>query len=58
MKSIKLTAGTKFILLAALLAALVAVPFVITNKYVLHVIISCFIYSCLALSLKLIIGLT
>ena len=58
MKSIKLTAGTKFILLAALLAALVAVPFVITNKYVLHVIISCFIYSCLALRLNLIIGLT
>ncbi len=58
MKLIKLTAGKKLILLGVLLAALVAVPFLIKDTYILHVIILCFIYSCLALSLNLIIGLT
>lgn len=55
---IKLTAGMKPVLPALLLGTLAVVPFVITNKYVLHVMISCFIYACLALSLNLIIGLT
>jgi branched-chain amino acid transport system permease protein len=58
MKSIKLTTGTKTILLGIFTAALFIVPFIIKDTYILHVIISCFIYSCLALSLNLIIGLT
>ncbi len=55
-KKFRLTARIKLILLLVLLAALIMVPFIVTNKYILHIIIFCFIYSCLTLSLNLIIG--
>lgn len=58
LKTFKISPKNKAILLAVLVAALVAVPFIITDKYILHIIIACFIYSCLALSLNLIIGLS
>lgn len=58
LKAFKLTRRMKIILLLALLAALIVIPFVIKDKYILHIIISCFIYACLALSLNLIIGLS
>lgn len=35
---------------------LAAAPHIITNRYVLHIIILCSMYSCLALSLNMIIG--
>ena len=57
-KTFRISQKNKSILLAVLVAALVAVPFIITDKYILHIIIACFIYSCLALSLNLIIGLS
>ena len=46
----------KYIILSIVVVILGAVPFVITQKYVLNVITLCFMYSCLALSLNLIIG--
>ncbi len=55
-KSIRLTPFMKKILILALVVALIIVPFVVSNKYLLHIIIFCFMYSCLALSLNLIIG--
>lgn len=54
----KLTPKKKSALLLIVLAILIAIPFVITDKYILHIIIACFVYSCLALSLNLIIGLS
>ncbi len=56
LKLLKLTKKQQLYLLLALLAALIVVPFVITDMYILHIIISCFIYASLALSLNLIIG--
>lgn len=56
LKLLILTKKQQLYLLMALLAALIAVPFVISNSYILHIIISCFIYASLALSLNLIIG--
>jgi branched-chain amino acid transport system permease protein len=53
---IKLSRKTKFIFMIALLIAAFVCPLVITNKYTLHILISCFIYACLTLSLNLIIG--
>jgi len=47
---------TQLIFMIILLVAAFACPLVITNKYTLHIIISCFIYACLTLSLNLIIG--
>ncbi len=58
LKSIKLSGRIKGVLLAVLMVSLLIIPFIITNKYILHIIISCFIYSCLALSLNLIIGVS
>lgn len=57
-KSIFLSDRAKKVFFIALLAVLVALPFLVTNKYFLHIIISCFIYACLALSLNLVIGFT
>ncbi len=58
LKSIHISRGMKMILLAVLMVLLLIIPFVVTNKYILHIIISCFIYSCLSLSLNLIIGVS
>lgn len=46
----------KNVALLLLIVILSALPFVITQQYILNVIILCFMYSCLALSLNLIIG--
>ncbi len=35
---------------------LIAIPHIVTNKYMLHIIILCCMYACLALSLNMIIG--
>jgi branched-chain amino acid transport system permease protein len=47
---------TKKIILTAVLIFLVLAPEIITNLYILHIFISCFIYIALTLSLNLIIG--
>lgn len=52
----KLSNKTKLILMILAGLAALLCPFIITSKYTLHVIISCFIYACLTLSLNLIIG--
>lgn len=46
----------KAIVLLALLAVLIAVPLVITQNYIIHIVINCFIYITLSLSLNLILG--
>ena len=56
LKSFKLGKKTKSILLIILMIIMLLIPFIITNKYVLHIIIVCCIYACLTLSLNLIIG--
>jgi len=53
---IKLSQKTKLILMIILITAAFLCPLIITNKYTLHILISCFIYACLTLSLNLIIG--
>lgn len=55
-KNFHLTYGMKLVLLIISILILMAGPFVIINKYILHIIISCFIYAGLTLSLNLIIG--
>ncbi len=51
-----LPAYSKMVLMPVLVLALIAAPAVITNKYMLHIIILCSMYSCLALSLNMVIG--
>jgi len=46
----------KAIVLLALLAVLIALPLVITQNYIIHIVINCFIYITLSLSLNLILG--
>jgi branched-chain amino acid transport system permease protein len=46
----------KMITLAALLAVLVIFPLVVTQSYIVHIVINCFIYITLSLSLNLILG--
>jgi branched-chain amino acid transport system permease protein len=46
----------KAMVLLALLAVLVMLPMVITQNYIIHIVINCFIYITLSLSLNLIIG--
>lgn len=53
---IKLTFLQRTILLIVLAIVVVAAPFVISDRYTLHVIILCALYGCLTLSLNLIIG--
>ncbi|MFT3985000.1 MAG: branched-chain amino acid ABC transporter permease [Lachnospiraceae bacterium] len=53
---IRLTKRQKEAALFACLLLLIIFPFIVTNKYTLHVIILCFMYACLTLSLNLIIG--
>ena len=55
-KNIKLTKKQKLIALVILTALIIIFPFVVTDKYTLHVIILCSMYACLTLSLNLIIG--
>lgn len=52
----KLSEKNKVILLFALILFLLLVPFIIKNTYTLHIMILCFMYACLTLSLNLIIG--
>lgn len=53
---IKLSPKQKTGMLVVLFVVLLALPNVITDRYVLHILITCMIYACLALSLNLIIG--
>ena len=46
----------KNVALLLLIIVLSVLPFMVTQQYILNVIILCFMYSCLALSLNLIIG--
>lgn len=46
----------KIVVFAVLLGIIIAAPFIISNRYVLHIIILCGMYACLTLSLNLIIG--
>ena len=55
-KSVKLNKTQKFAMLIILIAFIIVFPFVIHDKYTLHVIILCSMYACLTLSLNLIIG--
>jgi len=46
----------KALVLSGLLALLLVIPLVITQSYIIHIIINCFIYITLSLSLNLILG--
>lgn len=50
------TKKQKVLALSICLLLLIAFPFFVTNKYALHIVILCFMYACLTLSLNLIIG--
>jgi len=52
----KLSYLQKMIILIVGLIGLIVLPIVIDSTYILHIVISCFMYSCLTLSLNLIIG--
>ncbi|HOO28695.1 MAG TPA: branched-chain amino acid ABC transporter permease [Lachnospiraceae bacterium] len=56
LSEIKLTQKQKTIALIICMLLLIVFPFIVTNKYMLHIIILCFMYACLTLSLNLIIG--
>lgn len=56
LEKLKLSHKHKLILLCITLICLLVLPFIITNKYTLHIIITCFMYASLTLSLNLIIG--
>ena len=47
---------TKAVVLIVFIVLLIVAPMFITNKYMLHIIIICSMYSCLALSLNMVIG--
>lgn len=55
-KETKLSQKQKKIALIVSLILIIMLPFVVTSKYALHIIILCCMYSCLTLSLNLIIG--
>ncbi len=55
-KKLKLSYIQKNICLLILVVILGLLPLIISQQYILNVIILCFMYSCLALSLNLIIG--
>lgn len=55
-KEVKLNKTQKLIAMLVLIALIIALPFIIQDKYTLHVLILCSIYACLTLSLNLIIG--
>jgi len=46
----------KAMLLLAMLAALLVFPLIMTQNYIIHIVINCFIYITLSLSLNIIIG--
>lgn len=56
LRKITLTKKQKLIALIVCTLLLLVFPFIVTNKYTLHIIILCFMYACLTLSLNLIIG--
>jgi branched-chain amino acid transport system permease protein len=56
LKEIQLPSKYKKILLGIFAVFVVLLPFIITSTYLLHIIISCFMYGCLTLSLNLVIG--
>lgn len=55
-KSIQLSKLQKSILLAICVVLVIAAPYIIRDKYTLHIFILCAMYACLTLSLNLIIG--
>lgn len=46
----------KAIVLTVLVALLIVLPLVVTQNYIIHIVINCFIYMTLSLSLNLILG--
>lgn len=52
----KLNKVQKLLILIVLAAIIIGAPFVITDKYTLHILILCSMYACLTISLNLIIG--
>lgn len=55
-KKIRLSKMQKLVALIALIALIVAFPYMVNDKYTIHVFILCAMYACLTLSLNLIIG--
>ena len=55
-KRIRFTKWQKMIFLIALIGLIVSAPYIITDNYILHIVILCSIYACLTLSLNMIIG--
>ncbi len=55
-KNIQISPKMKKIAFIILIAAMLLTPFVMTNTYILHIIILSCVYACLTLSLNLVIG--
>ena len=55
-EKINFTYKQKKIMKIVALIILLVFPYLITSTYILHIVISCFMYACLTLSLNLIIG--
>lgn len=56
LKKVKLNKIQKLAMLIILIALIIVFPFIVHDKYTLHVLILCSMYACLTLSLNLIIG--